>query len=64
MDRHIELDGNLHGPISQKMVENLCADSKNKWNDALLVAKNCLEHRINLWDVIVEKIKSKNIKTD
>ena len=57
LDRHIEIDGDLHGPISEKMVADLCGSSSKKWSEALLIAQNCLEKRIMLWDVISEKIK-------
>jgi len=62
LDRHIELDGDLHGPIAEKMVEKICAQSTEKWYDALYIAKKCLQYRISLWDSIVEKIRTKNMK--
>ena len=40
LDRHIELDGDLHGPIAEKMVEKICAQSTEKWHEALYIAKN------------------------
>ena len=62
LDRHIEIDGDLHGPLSQKMVEELCGNSSKKWNEAFIIAKNCLEKRIMLWDIISEKIKNEKLK--
>ena len=58
-DRHIELDGDEHGPMAFKMVEDLCGNDEKKWDEVKQTAEKSLESRLKLWDGIEAEIEAK-----
>jgi hypothetical protein len=52
LNRHIETDGERHGPLSRALVERLCGQDIRLWAEAEETARACIEARLRLWDSI------------
>lgn len=55
LQRHIELDGDTHGPLAEQLLSQLCGTSQ-QWEEATKVAIASLRHRAALWDSVCEAI--------
>lgn len=53
LDRHIEVDGDQHGPMALQMLGNLCGTDPEKWREAEKAAADAVEARIAFWDGIL-----------
>ncbi len=58
LKRHINLDGDEHGPEAQKILQELVADDPAKVARATQAAIHAIEDRIALWDGIVGQIRA------
>ena len=63
LQRHIELDGDEHGAMAQRLVEELCGDDQVRWQTAEAAAVRSLLARKRLWDGIADEIKTKTFQT-
>jgi hypothetical protein len=52
LHRHIQHDGDRHGPMARALVRRLCGDDGRLWAEAEETARACLEARIELWHQI------------
>jgi hypothetical protein len=57
LERHIEVDGESHGPMSVRMVEDLCRDNSQRWAEATSAAEASLAARLRLWDAVLAGIQ-------
>jgi len=56
LERHIEVDGEDHGPLSLRMVADICGSDETKWAEAADAAEDALRARLVLWDAILERM--------
>jgi pyrroloquinoline quinone (PQQ) biosynthesis protein C len=56
LERHIEVDGEEHGPMALRMVASLCGEEPKRWQEAAEAAESALQARLDLWDGILQSI--------
>ncbi|HXC91109.1 MAG TPA: DUF3050 domain-containing protein [Stellaceae bacterium] len=57
IDRHIELDGDSHGPMGRELLDALVADAPDRQERALHAACRAIKARIGLWDGTLSKLR-------
>ena len=56
LTRHLELDGEDHGPKSLQMLCELCGTDARRWAEATAAAQAALSARLRFWDAITAAI--------
>lgn len=62
LERHIEVDGDEHGPMAYQMISDLCGNDVQKWKEAGQTALKALQARLELWDAIHRMVSMANAK--
>jgi hypothetical protein len=57
LERHIELDGDSHGPWAREMLTALAGQSESNWKEAASAAERAISSRIKLWDSVLTHAK-------
>ena len=58
--RHIQLDGDQHGPMAARLISSLCGTDESKWRRAEDAAATSLQARIDFWNSIHDAIRARN----
>jgi len=58
IDRHIELDGDSHGPKGRELLEDLLAKSPHRGERALHAACSSIKARIGLWNGTLSRLRN------
>jgi len=56
LERHIQRDGDAHGPAARALVARLCGDDERRWAEAREAARAALLARISLWDALLAEL--------
>ena len=63
LERHVEVDGDEHGPMTIKMLRCLCGDDPVQWAETTRAAVSALEARLALWDAMADILAARSVTT-
>lgn len=52
LERHVELDGDEHGPMMLELIDALCGSDASRWHEARDAANAALDARERLWTAL------------
>lgn len=56
LERHVEVDGDDHGPLSMKMMAKVCGHDAEKWKTVKQIAIDVIQSRHELWSHIASEL--------
>ncbi|MBX9885282.1 MAG: DUF3050 domain-containing protein, partial [Novosphingobium sp.] len=56
LERHVEVDGDAHGPASADLLRWLCGGQAQRWTEVIDVGRAALQARAELWTAIENEI--------
>jgi hypothetical protein len=59
LERHIQLDGDVHTPHALALLARLGADDVCKWNEMRDAAEQALDERARLWDGVLAELEAR-----
>ncbi|EYF03928.1 DUF3050 domain-containing protein [Chondromyces apiculatus] len=59
LERHVEVDGDRHGPMGRRLFEQICGRDARTRAESLQVAARVLTHRLALWDAVAAAIDAR-----
>ncbi len=59
LERHIDMDGDQHGPMAGRLVDSLCSGDEANWRAAETAAVRAFESRLQLWDSIQQAVDAR-----
>ncbi len=61
LERHVELDGDQHGPMGERLLMRLCGTDEARWKGAESAAARALKARHRMWDSVAKTLASGEI---
>ncbi|NIT80038.1 MAG: DUF3050 domain-containing protein, partial [Thermoplasmata archaeon] len=56
LDRHIELDRDIHGPAAYQLLTELWAEDLDRWQEAVRAGREAIDARVRLWDAVGQAV--------
>ena len=58
LNRHVLLDEDFHAPLSLRLLEVLCGEDTEKWQEAEAAALHAVDARLQFWDGVLRALPS------
>ncbi len=58
LSRHVHLDEDFHGPLSLRLLDNLCGDDPKRLEEAATAAEEAICARIRFWDGVLDAMRA------